>query len=166
MAEIGRRCSAGNGQESECLYTVGEVCRLTGTTRKTLFYYDRIGLLTPSRREGVQNFKEYDSGKIQRLKKIIQYREAGLRISEIREILDDKDADTIQILLDALQRLQKEQSDTEEKIWRLRQLIKAETERTRQKRSEDSVCSLSCIDGSAGNGLKTFIQWNNMDRRN
>jgi DNA-binding transcriptional MerR regulator len=131
MAGIGRGCSAGNGQGNDNLYTVGEVCRLTGTTRKTLFYYDRIGLLTPSRRDGVQNFKEYDSDKVRRLRKILQYREAGLKITEIREILDDKEADTIQILQGALQRMQKEQSDMEEKIRRLQLLIKAETERLR-----------------------------------
>ena len=128
MAEIGRKRSAGNSQDKENLYSVGEVCRLTGTTRKTLFYYDRIGLLTPSRRDGVQNFKEYDSDKVRRLRRIIQYREAGLKISEIREILDDKEADAIQILQDALQRMNNEQSDIEEKIRRLQMLIKAETE--------------------------------------
>lgn len=131
MAEIGRKRSAGNSQDKENLYSVGEVCRLTGTTRKTLFYYDRIGLLTPSRRDGVQNFKEYDSDKVRRLRRIIQYREAGLKISEIREILDDKEADAIQILQDALQRMNNEQSDIEEKIRRLQMLIKAETERRR-----------------------------------
>ena len=128
MAEIGRKRSAGNSQDKENLYSVGEVCRLTGTTRKTLFYYDRIGLLTPSRRDGVQNFKEYDSDKVRRLRRIIQYREAGLKIFEIREILDDKEADAIQILQDALQRMKNEQSDMEEKIRRLQMLIKAETE--------------------------------------
>lgn len=131
MAEIGRKRSAGNSQDKENLYSVGEVCRLTGTTRKTLFYYDRIGLLTPSRRDGVQNFKEYDSDKVRRLRRIIQYREAGLKISEIREILGDKEADAIQILQDALQRMKNEQSDMEEKIRRLQMLIKAETERRR-----------------------------------
>ena len=79
----------------------------------------------------MQNFKEYDSDKVRRLRRIIQYREAGLKISEIREILDDKEADAIQILQDALQRMKNEQSDMEEKIRRLQMLIKAETERRR-----------------------------------
>jgi len=82
----------------------------------------------------VQNFKEYDSDKVRRLRKILQYREAGLKITEISEILDDKEADTIQILQGALQRMQKEQSDMEEKIRRLQLLIKAETERHRWRR--------------------------------
>ena len=79
----------------------------------------------------MQNFKEYDSDKVRRLRRIIQYRKAGLKISEIREILDDKEADAIQILQDALQRMKNEQSDMEEKIRRLQMLIKAETERRR-----------------------------------
>lgn len=133
MAEIGRRRSAGNSRENENLYTVGEVCRLTGTTRKTLFYYDRIGLLMPSRRDGVQNFKEYDGDKVRRLKRILQYREAGLKITEIRELLDNEKADRIQILKDALQRMQKEQSDTQEKIRRLKELIRAECEKSSER---------------------------------
>lgn len=129
MAEIVRGPSTSKVQKNENLYSVGEVCRLTGTTRKTLFYYDRIGLLLPSRREGAQNFKEYDSGKVQRLRMIIEYREAGLRITEIREMLDDKEAEKIRILKGALQRLKNEQSDTEEKVRRIQLLIKEETER-------------------------------------
>ncbi|MDD6668000.1 MAG: MerR family transcriptional regulator [Lachnospiraceae bacterium] len=129
MAEIVRGPSTSKVQKKENLYSVGEVCRLTGTTRKTLFYYDRIGLLPPSRREGAQNFKEYDSGKVQRLRMIIEYREAGLRITEIREMLDDKEAEKIRILKGALQRLKNERSDTEEKVRRIQLLIKEETER-------------------------------------
>ena len=35
--------------------TVHEVCESTGVTRKRLFYYDRIGLLKPSRRDTNQD---------------------------------------------------------------------------------------------------------------
>lgn len=114
--------------EQEKLYSVGDLCRLTKTTRKTLFYYDRIGLLKPTRREGAQNFKEYDSAKLLRLKKILLYREAGLRISEIREMLDDQDADRLQILHTALQRMRSEKTDAEEKIQKLQALIREEYE--------------------------------------
>ena len=114
--------------EQEKLYSVGDLCRLTKTTRKILFYYDRIGLLKPTRREGTQNFKEYDSTKFLRLKKILLYREAGLRISEIREILDDQDADRLQILHTALQRMRSEKTDAEEKIQKLQALIREEYE--------------------------------------
>ncbi|MBQ1325319.1 MAG: MerR family transcriptional regulator [Solobacterium sp.] len=36
-----------NNAAKEKTYSVGEICSLTGVTRKTLFYYDRIALLKP-----------------------------------------------------------------------------------------------------------------------
>jgi DNA-binding transcriptional MerR regulator len=61
---------------------------VTGVTRKTLFYYDRIGLLEPSRRSGKQNFKEYDEQAVNRLLEIRLYREMGLSIPVIQGILE------------------------------------------------------------------------------
>ena len=49
-----------NRNHDETLYSVGEICRITGITRKTLFYYDRIGLLVPYKRTEPQQFKLYD----------------------------------------------------------------------------------------------------------
>lgn len=119
---------AGNGAEDTELYSVGEVCDIAHITRKTLFYYDRIGLLTPTRREGVQHFKKYDNSKISRLKKIIEYREAGLNIAEVRKMLDDQETDHLDILTGALERLQKERADADERIRKLQRLIEREKE--------------------------------------
>jgi DNA-binding transcriptional MerR regulator len=70
------------------MMSVKEICRVTGVTRKTLFYYDRIGLLEPSRRSGKQNFKEYDEQAVNRLLEIRLYREMGLSIPVIQDILE------------------------------------------------------------------------------
>ena len=72
---------------------VKEICRIAGVTRKTLFYYDRIGLLEPSHRSGKQNFKEYDDAAVRRLIEIRLYREMGLSIPMIQEILDADEAE-------------------------------------------------------------------------
>lgn len=122
---------AGDRNEDSQLYSVGEVCGLVGITRKTLFYYDRIGLLTPTRREGVQNYKLYDSGKIARLKRIMEYRDAGLKIAEIRELMDDQDTDPVKVLEEALARIQTEISDADEQIGKLRVLIAKERDSQR-----------------------------------
>lgn len=53
-------CPEKNNVGTGSLLSVGDVCRLAKVTRKTLFYYDRIGILPPTRREGTQNFKQYD----------------------------------------------------------------------------------------------------------
>lgn len=111
---------------SRQLYSVGEVCDLVGTTRKTLFYYDRIGLLTPTDREGVQNYKQYDSSKVARLRQILKYRDAGLHIAEIRELLDGKHSNRLEVLQEALDRMLSEMAETDEKIRNLEELIEEE----------------------------------------
>lgn len=116
-------------RKEEKLYTVGDVCEQMGITRKTLFYYDQIGLLKPSGRVSSQQAKLYDSEKIARLQCILQYREAGLRISEIRELLDDQNAPRLSILQAAMERLLREQTHVEQEIRRLAALIEAEEKR-------------------------------------
>lgn len=87
--------------------TVREVCELTGVTRKQLFYYDRIGLLKPTKRTGPQKAKLYNTKTIERLNLILLYQKAGLHLSEIRDILDGV-SQIEQILTDAIARLQSE----------------------------------------------------------
>lgn len=116
-------------RKEEKLYTVGDVCEQMGITRKTLFYYDQIGLLKPSERVSSQQAKLYDREKIARLQCILQYREAGLHISEIRELLDDQNAPRLSILQAAMERLLREQTHVEQEIRRLAALIEAEEKR-------------------------------------
>jgi len=78
--------------------SVKEICMVTGVTRKTLFYYDRIGLLEPSRRSGKQNFKEYDEQAVNRLLEIRLYREMGLSIPMIQDILEGSEVSRKQYL--------------------------------------------------------------------
>ena len=119
-------CPEKNNAGTGPLLSVGEVCRLAKVTRKTLFYYDRIGILTPTRREGAQNFKQYDQSKIERLKRITSYREAGLHISEIRELLDNQNADRLKVLQGALARVLAEQTDAGAKVKLLCEMIRSE----------------------------------------
>ena len=104
-------------------YTVGEISALTGVTRKTLFYYDRTGLLKPVRRYGSQQHKLYDAESLIRLKEIIEYREAGLSIAEIRALVNDPDCDKAKILRGALERIMSLRDQKEEEIRRLKRMI-------------------------------------------
>lgn len=130
---LSQKESSGRGQrmkknETKELYSVGQICEKTGITRKTLFYYDRNGLLTPTERSGTQQFKFYDEGKLARLKRIITYREAGLSIAEIREMLDDQKADKLKVLQGALNRLLQERDKADQEIRNLQNLIEAESD--------------------------------------
>lgn len=105
------------------VYSVKEVCAMTGVSRKTLFYYDRIHLLEPLRRDGKLQYKKYGDAEITRLNQIIQYRKAGLQIVEIRKLLDDPEADALRILKQALSRMKKDSDIMQEQMNRIRELI-------------------------------------------
>ncbi len=118
----GARYDAGVKTNGTTIYTVSDICSLTGVTRKTLFYYDRIGLLKPAARTGPQNSKLYDQEGLRKLQRILRYREAGLQISEVRGLLRD-DTDHQTILLAALARLRQEQEQKEKQIFLLMGLL-------------------------------------------
>lgn len=88
--------------------TVSEVCRKTGVTRKQLFYYDRIGLLKPTKRVGPQKAKLYGVKAVERLNQILLYQKAGLRLSEISLILDGRQDQKEKCLNEAIRRLEAE----------------------------------------------------------
>ena len=113
-------------EDKERMYTVTEVCRRFDITRKTLFYYDRTGLLTPSDRIGPQYHKVYDSEAVEKLQMIINYRNCGLSIAEIRAILKESDnniGETLTLLESARKRLEREKMQKESELERLNQLI-------------------------------------------
>ena len=110
----------------EHLYTVGELCERCGVTRKTLFYYDRTGLLKPTRRVGPQSYKVYDCAAAERLSRILEYREAGLSIQEIRTLLDPQCTDRKSVLENALIRLERDMNQRMEQVGKLKDLIQKE----------------------------------------
>lgn len=112
--------------EEPHLYTVGELCERFSVTRKTLFYYDRIGLLKPAKRTGTQNYKLYDAEAVIQLELILKYREAGLSIQEIRSLQDPACPDPAAVLKQALIRLQNELEQKTVQIRKLKTLIRAQ----------------------------------------
>ncbi len=104
-------------------YSVGDVCALLGMTRKTLFYYDRTGLAKPTERIGPQGYKVYDEAALNRLRRIAAYRQAGLTIEEVRHLLDPDFPGEIQLLTDALERLQAEAEELRMKTKKLAALL-------------------------------------------
>lgn len=109
----------------EKLYSVKEVCDRYGITRKTLFYYDRSGLLKPTMRQGSQQFKYYDDDALSRLETILKYRNAGLSIEEIRAVIDLKNKkEILNILLNVRKRLNNEAKKKQEEIRKLDELIR------------------------------------------
>ncbi len=87
--------------------TVGRAGRRFGLSRSTLLYYDRIGLLTPCRR-GDGDYRRYGPADIARLEQICRYRTAGVRLADIRSILDAPDDRLAAVLEQRLEELNHE----------------------------------------------------------
>src|SRR3954464_13397408 len=71
---------------------VGEVATLAGVTVRTLHHYDRIGLLSPSERT-TAGYRRYAPADLDRLHRVLVYRELGFPLEEVATLLDDPDAD-------------------------------------------------------------------------
>lgn len=66
---------------------IAELGRRFGLSRSTLLYYDRIGLLCPGGRSR-SDYREYTQEDAKRLERICFFREAGLGLAEIADLLD------------------------------------------------------------------------------
>lgn len=66
---------------------IAELGRRFGLSRSTLLYYDRIGLLRPTGRSR-SDYREYAPEDAKRLERICFFREAGLGLAEIADLLD------------------------------------------------------------------------------
>ena len=68
-------------------YRISELGSRFKLSRSTLLYYDRIGLLCPSGRTA-SDYRQYTADDLARLERICFFRDAGLALSEIAQILD------------------------------------------------------------------------------
>lgn len=96
-------------------YTVKQLADLAGVSRRTLHHYDEIGLLKPSNL-GRNRYRYYDEGAALQLQQILFYRELGLSLSEIQEILRQPN-------FDVLQALQAHKTELQKRVTRLNRLI-------------------------------------------
>ena len=78
-------------------YSVGQVADLTGVTVRTLHHYDDIGLLSPRGRTRA-GYRLYDGDDVDRLMRIMSYRELGLSLDDIATVLDDPGRDRVGVL--------------------------------------------------------------------
>lgn len=71
-------------------YTVNEVAKLSGTTIKTLYHYQKLGLLLP---ESITDngYRYYGDKELERLQQILFFRELDFPLDKIREALKNDD---------------------------------------------------------------------------
>ncbi len=73
------------------MLTVTALARECGTTPHTVRYYSRLGLLRERRHPG-NEYRLFDQAEQARLRFILQARELGYTLKEIRAILEDADS--------------------------------------------------------------------------
>lgn len=69
------------------MYTVSQLARMCGLSRTALLYYESIGLLGRAARTA-GNYRCYGEADLARLRQICAYRDAGLKLSDIRALLN------------------------------------------------------------------------------
>jgi len=79
------------------MLTVSNLARRCGLSRSTLLYYESIGLLKPALRTAA-GYRAYGEKDLRRLEQICVYRDAGLKLDDIRTILDRPEHDAPPVL--------------------------------------------------------------------
>ena len=98
-------------------HSVGRIADLAGVSVRTLHHYDEIGLLSPGER-GATGYRVYEERDIERLQRILFYRELGFTLKEIAVIVDDPRAG-------AIGHLERQRKLLDERIQRLRAMVAA-----------------------------------------
>ncbi|MEV6571790.1 MerR family transcriptional regulator [Streptomyces sp. NPDC051577] len=98
-------------------HSVGQVAGFAGVTVRTLHHYDEIGLLSPSGRNHAGH-RRYDDADLERLQRILFYRELGFPLDEVAVLLDDPDSDP-------REHLRRQHALLTDRIARLQQMAKA-----------------------------------------
>lgn len=75
------------------MWGINEVAKLTGTTSRTLRYYDQIGLLPPTTTDP-NGYRRYDQSALIRLQRILLLRDMGLGLEQIGLVVNGDISDT------------------------------------------------------------------------
>ncbi len=78
-------------------YSINRLARLAGVSTRTLRYYDEVGLLSPMRISS-NGYRIYGQKEIDRLQQILFYRELGVPLDEIKNIVCSEKFDGIAAL--------------------------------------------------------------------
>jgi DNA-binding transcriptional MerR regulator len=72
---------------------IGDVAKLTGTTARTLRYYEEIGLLPGVEDREAGRHRSYTQGDVDRVREVLRLRDLlGVSLDELRELLAAEDA--------------------------------------------------------------------------
>ena len=78
-------------------YTVKQLAKIAGVSPRTLRYYDEIGLLKPARINS-SGYRIYEKEQVDLLQQILFYRELGVSLDKIKDIIYSPDFNEIEAL--------------------------------------------------------------------
>jgi len=81
-------------QSGRGFFSVKDFARFSRTSKDTLLYYDRIGLLSPMLR-GENNYRYYSHGQLAVVNMIRTFQELGMSLSEIKDMKDNRTPEEI-----------------------------------------------------------------------
>jgi DNA-binding transcriptional MerR regulator len=85
-------------------YTVQKLGLIAGVSTRTLRYYDEIGILKPARINS-SGYRIYGQKEVDKLQQILFYKELGLHLDKIREIVNSPSFDAAKALNDHREQL-------------------------------------------------------------
>ena len=97
------------------MHTISEVSAISGVSKRTLQYYDQIGLLKPTQ-VSQAGYRMYDEAALQTLQQILIYRELQFPLKEIARILHSTDYDRNRALEQQIELLQMKKDHLENLI--------------------------------------------------
>lgn len=114
--------------EQKMYITTGELAKLKGITKETLFHYDEIGLFKPAvvKQNG---YRYYEVRQTELLDAILLLKELGMPLKEIRELLGKRSPETmLEVFLKREQKIQEEMAKLKNmKRWISRRKKRIET---------------------------------------
>ena len=78
-------------------YSIKKLSEIAGVSTRTLRYYDEIGLLKPARVSS-SGYRIYGKKQVDILQQILFYKELGISLDEIKEIIQNPNFDRINAL--------------------------------------------------------------------
>jgi MerR family transcriptional regulator, thiopeptide resistance regulator len=96
-------------------YTIKILAEISGTTIRTLRWYDEIGLLKPSY-YGSNGYRYYEEEQVLLLQQVLYFRELGFQLCDIQKIIEGNNFDKIETL-------KSHKKSLEESLMRTKELI-------------------------------------------
>lgn len=106
-------------------YTIQKLARMAAISTRTLRYYDDIGLLAPARMNS-SGYRIYGQKEVDLLQQIMFYRELGMELSVIKEVMSSREFNKLSALREHLGKLLNRQARISLLIENVNQTIEKE----------------------------------------